>query len=275
MTSTTADERFAFGSNWQRFLRVVDEDRVAEATRSLRGFLDVEDLTGRTLLDLGSGSGLFSLAACRLGAERVRSVDVDPQCVACTEELKSRFGDSGTPWLATPGDATDAAFMTGLGSFDIVYSWGVLHHTGQMWMALENACSAVSPRGRLYISLYNDQGLRSRLWRTVKRTYCRIPPSARPLYAIVVMAPRELLSFAAHVAAGNPRGYIRTWTHYKSERGMSRWHDLVDWVGGYPFEVATPAQVFDFCRARGFRLDGMRTAGGGIGCNEFLFTLEA
>ena len=266
--------RFAFGKNWLRFLETVDDEGIAEAVASLRDFLEVDDLRGRSLFDLGSGSGIFSLAARRLGAELVRSVDYDPESVACAEELRRRFDRPGGTWVITRGDATDTTFMGGQGQFDIVYSWGVLHHTGQVWLALENACAAVAPDGRLFISIYNDQGLRSRIWRAVKRTYGRLPAAARPVYAVAVMFPREALFFAAHVAAGNPLGYVHGWTRYKRERGMSRWHDLIDWVGGYPFEVATPAEVFDFCRARGFRLDRLVTAGGGLGCNQFVFTRE-
>jgi hypothetical protein len=52
---------------------------------------------------------------------------------------------------------------------------------------------------------------------------------------------------------------------------MSRWHDLIDWVGGYPFEVASPEQIFDFCRERGLSLKRLKTCGGGSGCNQFVF----
>ena len=268
------EARFAFGANWLRFLETVDEERVDEAVRSMRDFLGIDDLTGQAVLDLGSGSGLFSLAATRLGAERVHSVDFDPQSVACTQEIRRRFADPRTTWAVTRGDATDAAFMHDLGVFDVVYSWGVLHHTGQMWNALEHACRAVKPRGRLFISIYNDQGRRSRLWRAVKRCYGRLPKRARPAYAVAVMLPRELLSLAANTAAGKPGAYVRSWTHYKRQRGMSRWHDLIDWVGGYPFEVATPGEVFDFCRRRGFVLERLQTAGGSLGCNQFVFVRE-
>ena len=52
---------------------------------------------------------------------------------------------------------------------------------------------------------------------------------------------------------------------------MNHWRDAVDWVGGYPYEVATPEAVLDFCRARGFELTAMRCGGVGLGCNEFVF----
>lgn len=263
--------RFPFGENWQRFLATVDERRIAEAEASLLHFLDVADLRGRTVLDLGCGSGLFSLAAYRLGAARVLSVDYDPTSLAVTAEIKRRFAPGSENWTVQPGDALDAPGLHLYGQFDLVYSWGVLHHTGRMWDALDNVVDCVSPDGRLFIAIYNDQGLTSRMWRGVKRTYNRIPPRARPAFVALVMAPRELRFAAAETLAGRPLGYVRSWTEYRRNRGMSRWHDLVDWVGGLPFEVAKPDQIFDFYRARGFVLERLTTASGGLGCNQFVF----
>jgi 2-polyprenyl-3-methyl-5-hydroxy-6-metoxy-1,4-benzoquinol methylase len=264
--------RFEFGENWRRFLEVVDEPRIAEAERSLRDMLGLQALAGRTMLDIGCGSGLFSLAALRLGASRVHSFDFDRESVACAFELQRRFApDTQAEWTIEQGSVLDDAYLRSLGTFDVVYSWGVLHHTGDMWRAIAGATVPVAPGGRLFISIYNDQGAKSRVWRAVKRGYNRAPESMRTPYAVAVMAPREALSAAKLTAQGRPLDYFRYWTRYGRSRGMSRWHDLIDWVGGYPFEVAKPEAVFDFLRARGFSLDRLTTCGGGIGCNQFVF----
>ena len=74
-------ERFEFGKNWSQFLSHLNDSRIAEAEQSLRNMLEVDDLCGKRFLDIGSGSGLFSLAARRLGAS-VYSFDYDPRSVA-------------------------------------------------------------------------------------------------------------------------------------------------------------------------------------------------
>src|SRR5205823_13815006 len=86
-----SETRFAFGRNWQHFLQNVDEERIAEAEKSLCSMLEIQDLRGKSFLDVGCGSGLFSLAAIRLGASRIHSFDFDPQSVACTQTLKRRY----------------------------------------------------------------------------------------------------------------------------------------------------------------------------------------
>lgn len=123
--------------------------------------LRVDDLQNRTFLDIGSGSGLFSLAARKLGA-RVHSFDYDPQSVACTRALKQRYFPDSADWVIEEGSALDADYLLRLGQFDIVYSWGVLHHTGAMWQALENVDGNVRQNGKLFIALYNHQPLISK-----------------------------------------------------------------------------------------------------------------
>jgi 2-polyprenyl-6-hydroxyphenyl methylase/3-demethylubiquinone-9 3-methyltransferase len=263
-------DRFEFGGNWASFLAVLDEERIASAERGLQRMLEVERLDGVRFLDIGSGSGLSSLAARRLGA-RVHSFDYDPQSVACTSELRRRYFQSDGEWTVERGSALDAGYLRSLGQFDIVYSWGVLHHTGQMWQALENAVIPVAPGGKLFIAIYNDTGTQSRRWHTIKRVYNELPKLARKPYAIAVTAPAEAKALAGAVLRGRPGDFVRSWTEYRRRRGMNKWHDIVDWVGGYPYEFATPDEIFDFYRARGFTLTKMKCGGVGLGCNEFVF----
>ena len=279
MSAVTAtknpSDRFEFGENWQRFLSVLGPERIAEAERSLASTLGSDALTGLAVLDAGSGSGLFSLAAMRLGADRVRSFDFDPASVACTAELKRRYLPGAGKWEVERGDLLDGDYLDGLGGFDLVYSWGVAHHTGEMWTALGNLDRLVTPGGALVVSIYNDQGPRSRGWRLVKRTYNLLPDALKPPFAVAIMGPREVALALIDTARGEPMAYVRRWTEYKRSRGMSRWHDIIDWVGGFPFEVATPEEVFAFYKRRGYTLERLRTCGGKLGCNEFVFRKAA
>ena len=260
-------QRFEFGKNWRRFLSVLDDERVAEAERSLRDMLDVETLAGKTFLDAGCGSGLFSLAAMRLGAEQVHSFDYDPQSVACTRELKWRYFSDALRWTIDQGDILEAHYLQGLGQWDVVYSWGVLHHTGNMWQALANVAGLVKPGGLLFISIYNDQGLASRGWRAVKRLYNSGDLQRRLVVGAFVPY------FAVRGAAGDllrGRNPLSGYREYKKARGMSRVHDWFDWLGGYPFEVAKPEVVFGLFRSQEFTLERLKTCGGSLGCNEFV-----
>ncbi len=260
---------FEFGKNWQRFLSVLSEERIKAAEASLRQALELETLEGLTFLDLGCGSGLFSLAARRLGAT-VHSVDVDPDSVACTRNLKWQMRSNDAQWTIAQGSALDTEYMASLGQFDIVYSWGVLHHTGQMWKAIENAQQCVREGGRLWIAIYNDQGWRSARWKNIKQLYNALPRLLRPMMTALILVPRETLFGLYMSVTGRPGEYLRSWTDYKATRGMSRWHDAVDWVGGWPFEVAKPEELFQFLRRRGFSLSNLTTCGGGLGCNELV-----
>lgn len=259
-------ERFTFGKNWSKFLAELDERRIVAAEQSLKNMLGLDDLRGLRFLDIGSGSGLFSLAARRLGA-CIHSFDYDPQSVACTAELKRRYFPGDGEWTVEEGSALDNAYLLSLGTFDIVYAWGVLHHTGAMWQALENVSLLVAPGGRLFLSIYNDEGRASRYWKTIKRAYNRMPGGLRFLILwpvlVRVWGPRMCRDLLR-------RQPFYSWRNYGSRRGMSPWRDLVDWVGGYPFEVAKPGEIFEFYHKKGFTLATLKTTPGS-GCNEFVF----
>ncbi len=261
------DRRFEFGANWTRFLEVLNDLRIQKAEESLKQMLKVSTLRDRTFLDIGSGSGLFSLAARRLGA-RVHSFDYDKRSVACTLELKRRYCADDKGWTIEEGSALDEQYIRSLGQFDVVYSWGVLHHTGAMWRAFEQVAPLVKQGGELFLAIYNDQEGASRRWRMIKRLFNKSPRILRPFIFVPIILFYEAQYGIMDLLKGhNP---LKPWIHGKDSRGMHKLYDWIDWIGGYPFEVAKPEEVFEFYRLRGFSLVTLKTCGG-RGCNEFVF----
>ena len=251
-------QRFAFGKNWENFVKRVDRAGLEAARNSLTNMLERSDLQHLDFLDIGSGSGLFSLAARSLGA-KVYSFDYDPQSIASTLALKQQYFENDTAWQVEQGTVLDPKYLAQLRQFDIVYAWGMLHQTGDMWQAFDNIIPLVKDEGMLFISIYNDQGWKSRYWKCVKRWYNRHPVA-------------KLTIIAAHLPLLIARIAVRTLSgRLKLKRGMSLWHDYLDWLGGYPFEVARPEDILDFSLKRGLMLQKLKTCGGRSGCNEYVF----
>jgi len=266
-TTSRREERYEFGKNWQKYLACIDEERIEEAASSLKRMLHLENLENHTFLDAGSGSGLFSLAARKLGAS-VRSFDYDPDSVAATAELKKRYFPGDPHWMVERGSVLDRGYLASLGRYDVVYSWGVLHHTSDMWRAFRNVATLVADNGWLYISIYNYQPLMSSVWRTIKRLYNRSPHFLRTIMNVSYYLFLASTQFGFDWLRGrNPLDRHRG----KGRRGMSMYRDVADWLGGYPFEVATPDEVCRFYGGLGFTRVELKTVGRKSGCNEFVF----
>lgn len=261
------DRTFSFGANWRRYLKTLDEGRIETARRSLADFLGLDSLKDMTFLDVGCGSGLFSYCAHALGAERVVSFDADPESVECCRYLRSKAGNPKS-WEIMKGSVLDADFIDGLGAFDIVYAWGVLHHTGNMKKAVGNTVSAVAADGLLYLALYNRTGgvAGSETWLKVKRTYSRMPvPGKRLMEGGYIF----LFVMSNLIKLRNPVKRIK---NHRSMRGMNWFTDLRDWLGGYPYEFASAGEILELVEALRPSLEPVKVVEEeGYGCNEFLF----
>jgi 2-polyprenyl-3-methyl-5-hydroxy-6-metoxy-1,4-benzoquinol methylase len=265
---------FEFGENWQQFIdKYLDDASFTEAISSLEKFCGKDSLKDKSFLDIGCGSGLFSLAALKLGASSITSIDVDPNSVACTEKLKEKFGNPAN-WEVKQNSILDDETVAKLGKFDFVYSWGVLHHTGAMWKAIDNSMSLVKPNGYYYIAIYNkSDGFNiypdyrfgnSYMWYLEKKFYCSLAPAFQKLIDYSVMG---LLMFAYAITLQNP---IKKIEDHISFRGMNWETDIKDWLGGYPYEYATVQEIFQYVQPKGFELINL-ISNNGLLNNEFLF----
>jgi len=241
---TEESPRFAFGKNWESFIaQNFDESRLKIASDHLLGFLKTDTLEGKRFLDIGSGSGLHSLAACRAGAREIVSFDYDRHSVSTTAGLRHMAGDP-PHWRVEQGSVLDAAYMESLGTFDIVYSWGVLHHTGDQWTAIRNAAARVRPGGLFYVALYTSDVFTpprdAEFWLRIKRRYNEGGALTRRYLEMWYAAG---ILYSQYRQGNNPISYA---TGYKKSRGMSFYHDVRDWVGGWPMEFSWIAEVKQF-----------------------------
>jgi len=258
---------FAFGENWSSYADTIDETRLAEAEKGLVRLLGDDSLVGKSFLDIGCGSGLHDVAALRLGAARVVAIDIDPVSVKTAQAVAARhaLGRSIDAKVLSVFDFSPATF----GTFDVVYSWGVLHHTGAMIEAIGRAAQVVRPGGLFIVALYHRTALCG-LWRIEKRWYTGaskgMQRAARAVYINLLRLRFKLTGrdFGAYVA------------NYRSSRGMNFGHDVHDWMGGYPYESILAPEVEQLMQGLGFEhvrsFTSPKTLGFfGSGCDEYVY----
>jgi len=249
---------FDFGSNWQAFSgQRVDSQRLNLATRSLQSLLQRDTLRGLSFLDVGCGSGLFSIAAHQLGASRVVGIDINPRCIVVSQQNRDRLAPKARI-VFQEASALAPASLRPLGLFNVVYAWGSLHHTGAMWDAIRNVANQVSPGGTLVLAIYNKH-ITSPIWKRIKWSYNQLPSFGQRLMTILFAGIICLAKFL--VTRQNP---------LKKERGMDFWYDVIDWIGGYPYEYATALEINTFMKEKGFTLRRFVPAQVPTGCNEFV-----
>jgi 2-polyprenyl-6-hydroxyphenyl methylase/3-demethylubiquinone-9 3-methyltransferase len=229
------ESHFAFGENWQKYANLIDEDRIQTAEDSILSLLKnlpgggANKLAGKTFLDIGCGSGLFSLAAARLGAKSITAIDIDPISIETTKAVFRRFLPNvnlDVRQLSVFDLSPDV-----LGKFDVVYSWGVLHHTGDMRFAVRKAAEMMKDDGTLVLALYRNTKC-DKAWKIIKRTYSSMPIVLQKMVRFIYMCG---FFTGLTVNGTNPITYVKDYK--KRSRGMSFAHDAHDWLGGYPYET--------------------------------------
>lgn len=271
----TSDNFFGFGENWTKYVdNYLKEELIEEAAASIRNFCGEENIKDKVFLDIGCGSGLFSLIAYKLGAKKVISIDIDDNSTACCKRLKDISGNPEN-WIIEQGSILDDDFLAKLKAEDpdFIYSWGVLHHTGNMWAAIDNTMSIAKPGAHVCIAIYNKtEGIfhpcyrpgNSAFWHWEKKVYCSLPKFVQSIINYSVMGVLVLLYL---LTLQNPMKKIK---EHKSFRGMSWSIDIIDWLGGYPYECASVAEIFNHVKKQGFSLENL-ISNNGLLNNEYLF----
>jgi len=259
---------FSFGKNWQRFLKNLDENNFENAEISLVNFLNLNTLKDKSFLDIGCGSGLFSYTAFKLGAKKIISFDIDASSIECCKYLHKR-ADNPKNWEIYKGSILDSNFISKLEKFDIVYAWGVLHHSGKMWDSIKNSTKLVNEGGYLYIGIYNkiDGARGSLFWLKIKKFYNLLPRFGKTILESLYMLPYIASSL---IKMEKPLKKIKK--DYKAKRGMNFKIDIADWLGGYPYEFATVEEIFKFMKTNfpDFNLVNIKTTNY-LGNNWYLF----
>lgn len=269
MSQVDSKTHYDFGKNWARFAEDVAERNAAEAVKGLSRLIG-DNLKGKSFLDIGCGSGLHAVAALRLGAATVRAVDLDPNSVSTARHLLTRFA-AGEPWHVEERSVFELSAASG--RYDVVYAWGVLHHTGRMRDAIRHAASLVEPGGLLVIAIYRKTPL-CPAWRLEKKFYALGPRWYRSIADFCLAA----LTLAALAMTGrNPVAYVR---QYPRARGMTFMTNIRDWLGGYPYESASPEEIRSIVAPSGFREErffpcNTRVGLLGVGCDEYVFRTQA
>lgn len=220
-----------------------------------------ELISGKSFLDIGCGSGIFAIAAKRLGASKVVGLDVNPICVDVARLNSRKYLENSSQIDFAIQSILDPIASDLSLPYDIVYSWGVLHHTGSMWPAISNAAKMVPPNGLFVIAIYNKH-ISSKAWWLIKPIYNMLPKIFQKIM-ILLFVPVIFLAKLL-VTGKNP---------LNKQRGMDFYYDVIDWVGGYPYEYASAAEVISYCEKLGFRLEKLVPPEVPTGCNEFVFKL--
>ncbi|HEY3488883.1 MAG TPA: class I SAM-dependent methyltransferase [Candidatus Deferrimicrobiaceae bacterium] len=259
-------DTFAFGRNWERFVeKNFSDERVEISRKHLLDFLEMPDLKGKYFLDVGCGSGIHSLAAFRSGAARIVSFDIDSFSVKTTERLRAMAGNP-PHWQVLSGSVLDKAFVDGLEPADIVYSWGVLHHTGSLWEAVRNTAGRIAPGGLFYLALY-EKTADSAYWIATKQKYNRSSQTTRWKMEVASVYRNYFLGRSTRQRLSALKEILT----YKRNRGMAFWTDVRDWVGGWPYEPSTPQEVTEFVAGLGLSMRKVKTGEANV---EYLVARE-
>lgn len=254
---------FSFGQNWLEYNQNwLTEEKLNQAKEHFDKLCGGIDFTNKKFLDVGFGQGLTLFLASQKQAQ-CQGIDIDPKNITAFEVAKKKLGSvekNLAPIQVQVASILDAQFVTqNHEAFDIVYAWGSLHHTGQMYPALKNCLSLLKPGGYFVCAIYNRHWS-SGTWHWIKKNYNRSPHWLKKLAIGLLIPPIFLAKWL--VTFKNP---------LKMKRGMSFYYDVIDWVGGYPYEYASAEEMFAFFKKNSLKKIRWQKANVPTGCHEYVF----
>lgn len=252
---------FSFGKNWQEYVNSVSEENIEGAKQDIVSWIGKENINGKAVLDIGSGSGIHSYSFYLLGASQIFSFDYDVKSVKATLLFWDK-ADRPTNWKVVQGSVLDNAFLSSISKADIVYSWGVLHHTGDMWKAIENASKFVKDGGFFFISIY-AKGPNYERHLGIKQRF-----NAKGAFGKGVMIWGYI--FRNYIWKRLKKRQNPFAWNQKKARGMTVYYDVIDWLGGLPYEVAYDHEITEFLSRLGFSLVKLQPREEGA-CHRLLY----
>jgi len=253
-------KKFSFGKNWQNFNKNITNKNINNSIKYFKNFTKFVNLKNKTFIDVGCGSGINSLLAIKLNAKKVLSIDIDENSVSACKLLRKKYKISNKNWIIKQVSILDTSKIKKLGKFDFIYSWGVLHHTGDMNKAFDNLFLLAKKKSYIYVSIYNKY-LTSNTWKIIKYFYASsnnfIKKIMEKIYITIYYIGLNLNKYSI-------KEYKKS---FVLKRGMSFRHDIIDWLGGYPYEYLSFEDLSAIFFKKGYSILSFKKSNG-VGCNE-------
>jgi ubiquinone/menaquinone biosynthesis C-methylase UbiE len=164
-----------YGKLWDKY---ETDEYIKEAYRIIESRFknnefDLSVLKGKTILDMGCGSGRYTIALTKTGAEKVYGIDLGKESIRKAALIAEKSGIRNIEFDV--GSVLDLPYEDNL--FDFIYSNGVLHHTENLEQGINELYRTLKPGGESFLYLYADGGIFWYSRKKMPRVMKKIPQS--------------------------------------------------------------------------------------------------